>query len=205
MHFLRNITDWAIASAPLLLVLGALALYFPNELAVAEYYKDFRPLHPLTTSVLAAITTWGNALFYLIYLGLLIKAWRTKDRALARFVGVYIVAQILIALITVRFLKITIGRPRPGGELFFKPLSLSPAMHSLPSGHTTEITGAALPFALRHKRTMLSLTIGIIIGIMGFSRIYLGWHHPTDVFFGWMLGSVTGFAINLFAPKDKNV
>ncbi len=202
MRFSRTITDWLLASMPLLAVLGILAICFPNEKAVAEYYTALRPAHPALTALFQIITDWGNAVFYAVYLFLLFRAWRTRDRKLARFVGVYVIAQLLIALVAVRFLKITIGRPRPGGETLFQPMSSSGSMHSLPSGHTTEITGAALPFALRNKRTLTSLGIGLVIGIVAFSRIYLSWHHPTDVFFGWMLGSVTGFAINTFAPKD---
>jgi undecaprenyl-diphosphatase len=40
--------------------------------------------------------------------------------------------------------------------------------------HTTYIMGAAL-----------SLTV-----LVGFSRVYLGVHYPTDVFVGWAVGSV---------------
>lgn len=202
MRFSRTTIDWLLASLPLLATLGVLAAVFPNETAVAELFADLRPQYPAMTGLFQIITDWGNAVFYAVYLFLLFRAWRTRDRKLARFVGVYIVAQLLIALVAVRFLKFTIGRPRPGGETLFQPFASSGSMHSLPSGHTTEITGAALPFALRNRRTLLSLGIGLVIGLVGFSRIYLGWHHPTDVFFGWLLGSVTGFAINTFAPKD---
>ncbi|HBR06859.1 MAG TPA: PA-phosphatase, partial [Desulfovibrio sp.] len=30
------------------------------------------------------------------------------------------------------------------------------------------------------------------------------WHHPSDVFFGWLLGSVAGLAIHLLAHRDSH-
>lgn len=202
MRLQRNILDWGAASLPLLAALIWLFFTFGSEPEVVRFFSGHRQAHPNLTSFFTIITDYGNIVFYAIYAWLLFKAWRTRDRKLARFVWVYILMQVIIALITVRFLKTTIGRPRPGYEGLFQPMSGSGSMHSLPSGHTTEITGAALPFALRNRQLVFSLLIGLVIGLMGFSRIYLGWHHPTDVFFGWLLGSVTGFAINALAPKD---
>jgi undecaprenyl-diphosphatase len=43
---------------------------------------------------------------------------------------------------------------------------------------------------------------GCLLALLGFSRIYLGWHHPSDVFFGWALGGVAGFGVHLFSAKD---
>lgn len=202
MQLQRTILAWLTASAPLLLALAILSVFFESEAQVVSFFAEYRRDHPILTFCFQLVTDYGNGVFYLIYASLLYKAWRTRDRKLARFVGVYVLLQLLIALITVRFLKIAIGRPRPGVEGLFQPMSTEGGMHSLPSGHTTEITGAALPFALRCKNMLISLSVGSAIGMVAFSRIYLGWHHPSDVFFGWLLGSVTGFAINTFAPKD---
>ncbi|WP_147820828.1 phosphatase PAP2 family protein [Salidesulfovibrio onnuriiensis] len=202
MQTQRTIFHWILASAPLVAALTWMFFSFGSEAEVAEYFRAYRENAPVLTPILQVVTDFGNAAFYVIYAALLFKAWRTRDRKLARFVGVYIVVQLVIALMAVRFLKTTIGRPRPGYDGLFQPMSHSGSMHSLPSGHTTEITGAALPFALRNRQVLFSLLIGMVIALVALSRVYLGWHHPTDVFFGWLLGSVSGFAINTFAPKE---
>lgn len=191
---------WLLVSAPLLLALAALYWCFSTEFEVYVFFREYRAAHPLLTSAFKVATDWGNYVFYAFYLWLLVAAVRTRDRATRRFVLVFIAVQVVVAGLAVHFLKITIGRPRPGEGGLFHPLSMRGAVHSLPSGHTTEATGAILPLAFRRRSLAVSLILGLALGLIGFSRVYLGWHHPTDVFFGWLLGSVGGAAVALLAP-----
>ncbi|GAB7023187.1 phosphatase PAP2 family protein [Salidesulfovibrio brasiliensis] len=197
----RPILDWLLSSAPLLLVLAAIAFLFNTEPEVVNYFAAHREANPELLQFFTFVTNFGNPFFYAIFLGMLIVAWRTGDRRTKRFVFVYIIVQLAVALVAVRFLKMTIGRPRPGEGMFFQPIENGGTHHSLPSGHTTEITGAAGALALFCGRWWLSLAMGVAIALVGFSRIYLGWHHPTDVFFGWLLGSVSMAAIYTFSRK----
>lgn len=197
----RPLLDWLLSAAPLLIVLAVIALTFGSEPEVVRHFAEHRQAHPELHQFFRFVTTFGNPFFYAIYLGMLIVAWRTGDKRTRRFVFVYIIVQLAIALVTVRFLKMTIGRPRPGEGMAFQPINNNGAHHSLPSGHTTEITGAAGALALFCGRWWLSLAMGVAIALVGFSRIYLGWHHPSDVFFGWLLGSVSMAAIYSFSRK----
>ncbi len=104
-----------------------------------------------------------------------------------------------MAGLAVHFLKHTIGRPRPGQGEWFDPLTTKGSQHSLPSGHTTEIIGWTLPLVLRSGKFWLTALLSLFIGAVAFSRIYLGWHHPSDVFFAWILGSFGGFATTIIA------
>lgn len=193
--------DWILASIPVLVMLGAVALCFGNEAQVITFFSAHRTSHPETYQFFRFVTTFGNPFFYVVYLFMLITAWRVGDIKTRRFIFIYIAVQLVVALVAVRFLKMTIGRPRPGEGTAFQPMTFSGAYHSLPSGHTTEITGAAGALALFIGRHWLSLALGIAIALIGFSRIYLGMHHPSDVFFGWMLGSVSVAAIHLLSRE----
>ncbi|WP_243545532.1 phosphatase PAP2 family protein [Pseudodesulfovibrio tunisiensis] len=190
-------------SAPLLAVLGVIHFQIGSEADIVQFFQAERVQSPQLASWLAWFTSWGNSLFYVIYAVMVFRAFRSRDTSRKRFVFVWLGAQLVIALLAVHFTKMTIGRPRPGQGEWFEPLTTRGAQHSLPSGHTTEFTGWTLPLGLRYCLPWLSVLLGILLAVMGFSRVYLGWHHPSDVFFGWLLGSVTGLAVTLLAPRKS--
>lgn len=193
---------WALFSAPLLLILAVLWFGFGSEPDVALFFKDHRATHPVLKTIMKILTDWSNPVFYAGYALALIGAWKSNNRDRVRFILILLVVQALVAGAAVHFLKSFIGRPRPGQGVWFDPLTSRGAQHSLPSGHTTEIIGWALPLGLRLNRLWLTGLLGLVIGVVGFSRIYLGWHHPTDVFFGWLLGSFGGFATMVIAESS---
>lgn len=195
----HSLTQWALFSAPLLILLAILWFGFNAEADVAVYFKAHRAAHPVLKAVMKFITDWSNPFFYAVYAVMLIVAIKTHNRERLRFVLVLLVVQAIVAGLCVHFLKMTIGRPRPGQGEWFEPLSTRGAQHSLPSGHTTEITGWTLPLVQRLNHTWITALFGLFLGTVGFSRIYLGWHHPSDVFFAWLLGSVGGFATTIIA------
>lgn len=85
-------------------------------------------------------------------------------------------------------------RPRPTESVPTARRLPLPASFSMPSGHTasgaafTRVVGAAYP-GLRPPLTALAAAIG-------FSRVYTGVHHPTDVLAGWLLGRTVGTALH---------
>lgn len=197
-----SLTHWAAYSAPLLILLALIWFSFAAEADVAIYFKAHREAHPYLKGLMQLITDWSNPLFYGFFGLMLLNAYKSGNREKVRFVLLLVVVQTLTAGLAVHFLKATIGRPRPGQGEWFDPLTTKGSQHSLPSGHTTEITGWSLPLVLRYKLPWLSILFGLGIGLVGFSRIYLGWHHPSDVFFGWMLGSFGGFATTILAASS---
>lgn len=86
-------------------------------------------------------------------------------------------------------LKLSFGRARP--ETFFDtPL---PASYSFPSGHALlslcfyGALAVAVAPRLRHKsaRAAVWASAGLLAALIGFSRIYLGVHYPSDVVAGY--------------------
>ncbi|CCO22135.1 phosphatase PAP2 family protein [Maridesulfovibrio hydrothermalis] len=199
-----SICHFLLGSMPLLIILSVLYINFGNEAEVLAWFTAHAAANPDLKSIAKIITDWGNAAFYPIYLWFLISGirQRKKSKSRLRFALVFLAVQLIVSLITVRFLKIAIGKPRPGEGTFFEPFSTKGVHHSMPSGHTCEVYGAALPLILRYKHFLLTLTLGLFAAAVAFSRIYLSWHHPSDVLCGWMLGSVAGFAIHLFSKED---
>jgi undecaprenyl-diphosphatase len=98
-------------------------------------------------------------------------------------------------------LKLTFGRVRP--EAFFNyPL---PASHSFPSGHAfysaSLLGGFAVLISGRIRSRALRgllwvVTIGLVL-LIGFSRVYLGVHYPSDVLAGYAAAIVWVTAVAL--------
>jgi len=104
---------WALLSLPLVLVtLGCLALY-GGEAQVAAHFAQWRAEHQTAALLLSFYTNYGNAAFYLVYLGIFIQALRQRDtKGLSLALG-YLAAQLAVSFLAVRILKMSIGRPRP--------------------------------------------------------------------------------------------
>ena len=66
-----------------------------------------------------------------------------------------------------------------------------PLDYSFPSGHTASSFAAAS--ALYFSRKKLWIPAAILAGLIGFSRLYLYVHYPTDVLAGALLGIMLGW------------
>ncbi len=183
----------ALAALPSLVMLAALFLIFPSEASIYTYFQQLKDASPLATRVFKGISDYGGIPFFICYALLLYAAIRHNRPGSRRFVFSCLVA-FCLALAANRTLKFAIGWPRPGigGEPM--PFSSEDSHHSLPSGHMTESVVTALPLALRFGRFGLPLLAGIVNAAMGFSRIFLGRHHPADILASLIVGGVFAYA-----------
>jgi undecaprenyl-diphosphatase len=97
--------------------------------------------------------------------------------------------------------KDLIQRPRPAATLVHVLATLND--YSFPSGHVMFYTGfygfiVFLAFALLKpslKRTLLLVFFGLLVLLVGISRIYVGEHWASDVLGAYLLGTLTLVAI----------
>jgi membrane-associated phospholipid phosphatase len=90
-------------------------------------------------------------------------------------------------------LKLAFHRARP--VAYFGP---APTTYSFPSGHAMGsfcfygVLAAILSARAKGRRTKWCIWAGaaLLIGMIGFSRIYLGVHYPSDVIAGYCAGAV---------------
>ena len=102
-------------------------------------------------------------------------------------------------------IKNAFDRARP---VFSDPITLATGF-SFPSGHAMAsmvFYGLIAYFLMRHskpllERVLIVLTTALIVTIIGFSRIYLGVHYPSDVLGGycaglaWLVFTITGLGL----------
>jgi undecaprenyl-diphosphatase len=100
---------------------------------------------------------------------------------------------VLAAVVSSEGLKHLYGRPRPD----LVPHGSYVYSASFPSGHSTLSAATFLTLAMliaslepnRGTKAMVFVLAGLLILAIGFSRVYLGVHWPSDVLAGWCLGA----------------
>lgn len=128
---------------------------------------------------------WG--LLFLALGGILISDKKTRR------MGVSILFSLLFMQILGNgILKPLIARQRPCWIDSSVPLLVRvPKDYSFPSGHT--FASFATAFAIWFRSRTAGVFALMFAGLMGFSRLYLYVHFPTDVFMGMLLGGLTAW------------
>lgn len=157
------------------------------DLAALEWFHDQR--RPGLTSLAGQITALGNAAtLAVVTLAAAAILW-----AGGRRVSVYLLLLSVVTGTIMTFaLKAVFDRPRP--EVPYatgEPLSASfPSGHALMSA-VTYLTVAYLVGRMAHKGPVRHATwavAGLLVVLIGLSRMYVGVHYPTDVAAGWLGG-----------------
>ncbi len=141
------------------------------------------------TAVLTGITQVGStvAMAVLAVVAVVILAVRARRRGDAVLVAVVAIGA--GALITIS--KPLVNRLRPPVEFRL----VTETNQSFPSGHALAsaaiigvLSGMFLPqLSDRRFRIAVAMVAGLFMGLIGFSRMYLGVHWPTDVLGGWLI------------------
>lgn len=146
----------------------------------------FSVRQPVMTTVFKGLAPLGTpAANLMICLAITLGLWLYHHRFAAGWV---MLAEVGINILTGIF-KMTMQRPRPINKLVVQ------GGYSFPSGHTTSTATMVLVILLiliplfRHQAWRLLVGIlGLIwLSLMGFDRIYLFVHYPTDVLAGLCL------------------
>ncbi|MCX5997468.1 MAG: phosphatase PAP2 family protein [Chloroflexi bacterium] len=151
---------------------------------------------PLLDNIFRAITFTGEEQFYLVLFPLII--W-CIDYSFGAVLVIFFLLSDFLNIV----LKDLIQHPRP---FDLNPgLKLSQADgYGMPSGHAQMAVTAWGAIAVRVRKTWFWIVAVMIIFLIGFSRVYLGVHFPTDVLVGWIIGSILlGIYVVARYPLEK--
>ncbi|QQR36817.1 phosphatase PAP2 family protein [Devosia oryziradicis] len=206
----RNVVSFVVKEAPLLVVLAIISgltlgfLQLADEMVEGEMeafdrsilmlFRD--PANPDTVigpswvhEMVRDITALGSfSLLGLLVLGVCAYLYLSRLHSAAVFVLVSVLGGTLLSTV----LKMGYNRPRPDLTTMSEQFTASfPSGHAMLSAVTFLTLGALLArFAPTRPLQILSLVGALLLTLLvGFSRLYMGVHYPSDILAGWCLGS----------------
>ena len=115
--------------------------------------------------------------------------------------GLYIAASLLTAAAISDILKYSIDRPRPFETYPDIQKCTTGGSPSFPSGHTSNAFALATSVSLAYPKWYLIAPAFIWAGAVGYSRMDLGVHYPSDVLFGAILGAGSAYLCHIINLK----
>jgi membrane-associated phospholipid phosphatase len=126
--------------------------------------------------------------------GLIESDSRTKKNAL--YIASSTAATYLLNLVIKQLVK----RLRPFlTDIHLVPV-YRPGEYSFPSGHSSSVFSAVTSFSRAYPKWYVIAPSFLWAASVGYSRMYLGVHYPTDVAAGAILGTGTAFAVSFLRP-----
>jgi membrane-associated phospholipid phosphatase len=145
------------------------------------------------------ITNSASPVAYGVPLVLLSIALIKKDSSLKRNT-IYIGTSVVVSTGISTILKYAVNRDRPFVTYPFLQNVTEGGSASFPSGHTTDAFSLATSISIAYPKWYVIVPAYLWAGAVGYSRMDLGVHYPSDVLAGAIIGSATSY---LFYKTNK--
>lgn len=189
---------------------AGIIFFFPWEMQLMEWLQAHIGSSGFVFWVLSNLSAFGEQLLLVAIMGFLY--W-----GLNKEFGKYVGLNILMANVWNPMIKNVVLRLRP----YFVPgynvkllrlidsnadaMDVAAQGYSFPSGHSANAATVYGSLAAHEKKRKVLWIIAIVLPILvGFSRVFVGAHYPTDVLCGWALGAVIVLLIPFLRRKIKN-
>ncbi len=149
------------------------------------------------SAILVPYTLSGNiALVWIIFSALLLIFPKTRKA------GILTAIALLSSWVLTEFcIKLIVNRPRPYSMISDLQILVKPPYgSSFPSGHTSIAFACAFTIFFYTNKRLGAIALVLAV-IMGFSRLYVGVHYPTDVLAGTIIGLIVAVIIKLVSDK----
>jgi hypothetical protein len=168
-----------------------------RDVSNLQLFTDHRS--GLLVSAARALTDLGSVgVLVLVALAAAVVLW---FRGVRIIVAAAPLAALLVAGACAGVVKVLVARQRPPVGLRL----VSESGASFPSGHSTDSTALLVTLGLVVAVVLLQRPLarvavvagaGVLAGLIGWSRLELGVHWPTDVLAGWSLGFAVAVAVS---------
>ena len=167
--------------------------FFQWEVSLMEWLQSVLPASLI--SVISAFSMFGEELLIVLVLGFLYWCY---DKEKAKQIGL----NVLMVNVWNPMIKNVALRRRPymdhEGIRILRvvdssadPMNISAQGYSMPSGHSSNASSLYGSLAGAFRKKWLYIAACVVCVLVGFSRMVVGAHYPTDVMCGWLLGLIT--------------
>jgi len=146
---------------------------------IIHWLEAFRS--PLLNQFFFVVTDIGSTAGYLAMLPILWWAFSWK-------LGARLFVALVLSIYINTLIKDLVSLPRPFVYADIANLR-APGEFSFPSGHAQQAAVFFGLLALHFKKRWFTTVAALTVFLIGFSRVYLGAHFPSDVLAGWTLGA----------------
>lgn len=184
--------------------------YWDWEMQLMEWLQSHLPHEGFGFWLLSNLSAFGEELLLVAIMGFLYWGLNKKF-------GKYIGINVLMVNVWNPMIKNIVLRLRPyfvekyHVELLRKIDSNADTMDvaaqgfSFPSGHSSNAVTVYGSLAAHEKKNKLLWTLAIVLPLLvGFSRMFVGAHYPTDVLSGWVLGVIVVLLVPWLRKIIKN-
>lgn len=126
--------------------------------------------------------------------GLLAAGVINDDKSM-RQNALYVASSSAVNVLFTMLIKKIVKRPRPFLANVKIKAVYQPAQYSFPSGHTSTAFTTATALSQAYPKWYVIAPSFLWASSVGFSRLYLGVHYPTDVAAGAVLGTGSAFSL----------
>ena len=188
---------------------GAL-FYYDWEMRLMEWLQAHIGSSGFGFWLLSNLSAFGEQLLLVVIMGFL---YWGLNKEFGKYVGV----NVLIANVWNPLIKNLAMRLRP----YFVPgydvkllrlidanadaMDVAAQGYSFPSGHSSNAVAVYGSLAVHEKKRKLLWVLAVVLPLLvGFSRVFVGAHFPTDVLCGWLLGALIVALIPWLRRKIRN-
>ena len=180
--------------------------FFPWEIRLMEFLQAH--IGGAGVSLVSSFSIFGEELFLILFLGFI---YWGLDKRLGEYIGLNMLAASVwnpmaknVVLRrrpyfdseTIRILRVV----EPSADIY----DISAQGYSFPSGHSTCAAALFASLAARGRKRLFLAAAVLLPLLVGFSRVFVGAHYPTDVVAGWLFGLAAVWLVPLLERKCPN-